>query len=192
MTRSRTGAARMCVACRESVPTDELVRLAVHPVDGRLVIDAKGRLPGRGAWVHPTNACVERLMKHPGMLRRSFETVPDVSGLKHAIVESTLRLLGDGLSQAAASGALVGGFDLLAAALREHQIRAVLVASDAAERTQRELRAIAPDVSFVPVPWNREELGYRIGKGSRAALGVKSSRSSAHLLRQLHRLPLLG
>jgi len=27
--------------------------------DGRVVVDAAARLPGRGAWLHPASACLE-------------------------------------------------------------------------------------------------------------------------------------
>src|SRR5262249_582653 len=49
---------RTCTGCRTTAPQRELVRLAF---DGpRLVIDRseRGRLPGRGAYVHPRPGCV--------------------------------------------------------------------------------------------------------------------------------------
>ncbi|MBL0213648.1 MAG: YlxR family protein [Myxococcales bacterium] len=47
---------RTCTGCRAVTAQADLLRVAV---DGpRLVIDAKRRLPGRGAYVHPRAACV--------------------------------------------------------------------------------------------------------------------------------------
>ena len=43
-------------------------------------------------------------------------------------------------------------------------------------------------VPFVVLPISREALGQRIGRGSRAAVGVTPSRSARHLHRQLRRL----
>lgn len=56
---------RMCVGCRERGPRTELVRVVVDPGDRssgngttRLVIDHRKNLPGRGAWLHPSQSCV--------------------------------------------------------------------------------------------------------------------------------------
>jgi predicted RNA-binding protein YlxR (DUF448 family) len=31
--------------------------------DGRAVVDAAARLPGRGAWVHPDSGCIENAVR---------------------------------------------------------------------------------------------------------------------------------
>ena len=66
---------RTCVGCRVRGPKPELIRVVV--VGAECVPDLLGRLPGRGAYVHPDPACVElaerrrafpRALRAPGPL----------------------------------------------------------------------------------------------------------------------------
>ncbi len=67
-TPERSGPRRQCVACRASVSTGDLLRIA-WPVGA--AGPAVGRtLSGRGAWVHPVPDCVGALC--PGDLSRAF------------------------------------------------------------------------------------------------------------------------
>ena len=64
-TARREGPVRTCVGCRARVAKSALLRVVV--VDGVLVVDHAGRLPGRGAHVHPDPTCVDLADK-----RRAF------------------------------------------------------------------------------------------------------------------------
>lgn len=69
-----TGPVRTCVVCRTSRPSAELVRLVV--ASGTVVLDARRRLPGRGANVCP--ACLsEATGRRAASLRRALRA-PDV------------------------------------------------------------------------------------------------------------------
>jgi uncharacterized protein len=48
---------RTCVGCRERAARAALIRVVAR--DGALVVDPRGREPGRGAHLHPTPACLE-------------------------------------------------------------------------------------------------------------------------------------
>ncbi|HXA62253.1 MAG TPA: YlxR family protein [Streptosporangiaceae bacterium] len=48
---------RTCVGCRERTAKTDLLRLVV--VEGSVVPDPRGRLPGRGASLHPDLGCLE-------------------------------------------------------------------------------------------------------------------------------------
>lgn len=184
---------RSCVACRERGDPDELIRLVAHPVTGGVVVDLPGKLPGRGAWVHPRAACVTKVCAKAGVLSRALRTQVTIEGLGEQIRQRVVDGVLDGLSMAAASGSLIGGHDKLSAALREGTVRVVVTASDASARTLQSLHDAAPDeVVFVPLGIRREDLGRRIGRGERAAVGVRSTRGAAHLRRQLRRLHGLG
>jgi len=183
----------MCVVCRERTEPESLVRLVKDP-DGNLVVDLRGKLPGRGAWVHPHNECVTKLSRKPGMLKRAMRGVPTgMADLRPRIEEALRRAIGDGFSLAAAAGALIGGAERLGQAIQKGQVVWVAVASDAADRTIDTLKRGAPEqVRFVKVPFTRAELGGVTGRGPRAALGVSSSRAATHLRLQLRRLRSLG
>ena len=66
-------AVRTCVGCRTRAPRSSLLR--VVSIDSVLVPDERAVLPGRGAWVHETNACVEAAIR-----RRAFVRALRVSG----------------------------------------------------------------------------------------------------------------
>ncbi|MBF4561840.1 YlxR family protein [Microbacterium sp. VKM Ac-2870] len=64
---------RTCVGCRARVACSTLLRVVER--DGVLVPDEKAVLPGRGAWVHDTSACVDAAIR-----RRAFGRALRVSG----------------------------------------------------------------------------------------------------------------
>ncbi|NLV78436.1 MAG: YlxR family protein [Rhodococcus sp.] len=82
--RVHTGPVRTCVGCRRRVLAAELLRVVarVHGSDGAqppgfaVVPDPGRRLPGRGAWVHPTTDCLGLAAR-----RRAFGRALKVSGL---------------------------------------------------------------------------------------------------------------
>jgi len=49
---------RTCVACRQEAGKRTLVRV-VRDASGAATVDATGRAPGRGAYLHRDPACVE-------------------------------------------------------------------------------------------------------------------------------------
>jgi hypothetical protein len=58
--------------------------LRVVAVDGRLVVDERRRLPGRGAWLHPGTGCLakaERRRAFPRALKA--QGALDAAGLHH-------------------------------------------------------------------------------------------------------------
>lgn len=191
-TPERTGPERTCCGCRQTDGRADLVRLTLDP-EGQLFVDLRGKLGGRGAWVHAQKACVDAVVSNPGSLARSLRTKPDTSGLAAQLQQRIVAAALEGLSMAAAAGLLVGGRDLLTSALRGGRISGVVLASDAAERTVEGFRAAAPDhVPFVQLPIDATALGARVGKGPRAALGVGHGAAATHLRTQLRRLRHLG
>ncbi|WP_141933247.1 YlxR family protein [Microbacterium sp. SLBN-146] len=64
---------RTCVGCRARSSRSALLRVVSH--DSILVIDERAILPGRGAWVHPTQECMDAAVR-----RRAFVRALRVSG----------------------------------------------------------------------------------------------------------------
>ena len=54
--------ARQCVACRISTAKRDLIRLVRTP-SGEVVIDVKKRFEGRGAYICPSEACIDLAKK---------------------------------------------------------------------------------------------------------------------------------
>jgi uncharacterized protein len=62
-----TAPERTCVGCRQKGPQRELLRVVRAP-SGEVTVDARGRSPGRGAYLHPDPECV-----HQARRRRALE-----------------------------------------------------------------------------------------------------------------------
>jgi predicted RNA-binding protein YlxR (DUF448 family) len=58
----------MCAGCRKRLPKGVLVRLAVEG-DGRLTVDERKVVPGRGVYLCPHSACLESAIKRKGILK---------------------------------------------------------------------------------------------------------------------------
>jgi len=74
------------VGCRDRAPKPDLLRVVV--VEGVVVPDARGRLPGRGASVHPRAVCLD-LAERRRAFPRAFR-VPgplDMSVLRRFVEE---------------------------------------------------------------------------------------------------------
>ena len=62
---------RMCVGCREMKPKKELIRVVRQP-SGQVMLDRTGKAAGRGAYVCPESACLEKARKSK-VLERTLE-----------------------------------------------------------------------------------------------------------------------
>ncbi|MGM1028605.1 MAG: YlxR family protein [Actinomycetota bacterium] len=76
---------RTCLGCRARTEPALLVRIVA--VDGTAVVDLDRRLPGRGAWVHPTQQCAERAVR----------AIPRALRAKHLDTSPIARWAQDGL-----------------------------------------------------------------------------------------------
>ena len=178
--------------CRQQDDQSNLIRLVCSP-ERVILVDLKRRLPGTGAWVHPKRACLFGIEEKPSVLNRAFGNQVIVDGLADQLKEAILRGIHHGLSQASAGSALVGGADVLRAAVQRSEVHTVVLASDASERVTRKLASVASKATvFITLPIDKETLGARVGKGSRAAVGVVSATSSVYLIRLLQVWGALG
>ena len=62
---------RQCMGCRERKAKKELIRV-VRTVDGTVSLDFSGKLNGRGAYICPDAACLQKARKAKS-LERSLE-----------------------------------------------------------------------------------------------------------------------
>ncbi len=81
----------MCVGCREMRPKKELLRVVKKP-DGQVQLDVTGKVSGRGAYVDPNTACLDKAIKQK-QLDRALEAKLDetvIEALKKAMNEFEL------------------------------------------------------------------------------------------------------
>ena len=76
---------RTCIGCGAVTARDGLVRLRIE--GERLVIARKGQ-GGRGAWLHPTEACLEKAARRRAFAR-AFRGAPAAIDLAELRVELT-------------------------------------------------------------------------------------------------------
>ena len=74
MPNPRREPVRTCVACRLEAGKGALVRV-VRDSQGRVALDAAGRAPGRGAYLHRDPACLEIARKKKALDRALRATV---------------------------------------------------------------------------------------------------------------------
>ncbi len=67
---------RMCVICREMKYKPELIRV-VKTSEGGLVIDATGKLNGRGAYICNSEECIQKARKTKGLEKSLKMSVPE-------------------------------------------------------------------------------------------------------------------
>ncbi|WP_078500624.1 YlxR family protein [Wenjunlia vitaminophila] len=66
-TRARARPERTCVGCRARAAKDDLLRTTL--VGDECVPDPRGTLPGRGAYVHPDEACLDLAVRRRSLPR---------------------------------------------------------------------------------------------------------------------------
>jgi uncharacterized protein len=78
---------RTCLGCRKRVGASALLRVVAQ--NGEVVADPSARLPGRGAWVHPTLSCIETAIARKAFVRAlRVEGAVDTAALKHLTAET--------------------------------------------------------------------------------------------------------
>lgn len=63
---------RSCVGCKSQRAKSHLIRIVRAP-DGAVYLDSSGRAPGRGAYLCPSQACLEKALKR-GSLGKSLHS----------------------------------------------------------------------------------------------------------------------
>jgi len=78
---------RTCVGCRRRETQDQLIRLATvtsHAGENLVVVDARRRVGGRGAWLHPTTECLA-LAQRKRAFARAFRSAVVSDGLEEKL-----------------------------------------------------------------------------------------------------------
>lgn len=186
------GTLRSCVACRARRPPEDLLRLVLVSRH-RLEPDLRRALPGRGAWLCPTAACLGRIEGHSRLLGRALRRDPGsaaVEGLGERIRQALRAEIAALLPRAARHGRIRSGAARIALAGTE--VRALVRASDASPRTVETSRARAESAVMAEIGLDRLALGGLVGRGPRAVLAVCGGTSGDELVSRLRWLGALG
>ena len=66
---------RMCVGCQEMKNKKEIIRVIKTP-EGTFMLDATGKKNGRGAYVCPSEECLQLARKNKGLERSFKQAIP--------------------------------------------------------------------------------------------------------------------
>ena len=67
---------RQCLGCREMKPKGELIRVVRSP-EGEISLDAKGKAPGRGAYLCSCAECLKKAIRSKALDRSLEVTIPE-------------------------------------------------------------------------------------------------------------------
>ena len=67
---------RMCAGCRERAPKKELIRVVRTP-DGALLLDAREKAPGRGAYICRKAECLQKARRSRALERMLNISIPE-------------------------------------------------------------------------------------------------------------------
>lgn len=67
---------RMCAGCRERAPKKSLIRIVRTP-GGELILDARDKAPGRGAYICRKAECLKKAQKSRSIERALNITIPE-------------------------------------------------------------------------------------------------------------------
>ena len=180
---------RTCVACRLHGERDELVRVVVGPEQG-LALDPRAVKSGRGAWVHPTKACVATMVKRHAAerslkieARRDLDAAALLSELRAAVAQRITSLL----LVASRTKVLAIGAEAVDTAVAKGQAHLVLVAKDAGANA----RSIAEGARKWAPYATKQECGALLGRGEVSLLAIREARIAAELATTVDRLGTL-
>ena len=189
---SEQGSARTCVGCREAVEPERLERFVA--LKGELVHDVRCKAPGRGAWVMPNRACLERALKGGGF-ERSFRCK-----LKRPALEDLLkqmdRALESRLMQGVQDGArarhLAVGALAVSEAMRLGSVKLLWVAEGAGLSTRKKFIQNADRKGIEVVSdLDGAEVARWLGREFVAVLGVTQRARALRMSQDLSRLRAL-
>ena len=66
---------RMCAGCRERAPKKDLIRVVRTP-EGELILDARNKAPGRGAYICRKTDCLRKARKSRALERMLEISIP--------------------------------------------------------------------------------------------------------------------
>ena len=179
---------RRCVATGESRQRDDLIRFVVAP-DSSVVPDLDGRLPGRGLWLTPDRALLEKTRLTQVFSRAAKASVTVAPDLADRLERMLAQRCIDYLGLARRAGQAVVGYEQVRAFLRERGggAGALVAARDGAAGGRDKIRHLAPKAPLVTV-LDSAELGAAFGTGAVVHVALADGRLAREFLQAARRL----
>ena len=186
---------RRCILSGEHAAREDLVRLALAP-DGMLLPDVRAKAPGRGAWIAPDRAALEKAQangKLKGALARAFKgaavTVP--ADLADRIEQALRQQVLDRLGLEARAGNLLTGAEKIEVAARRGEVEMLIHAADAGDDGRRRLdqafRAGGGEGQGLVFPLDRTILALALGRQNVVHIALTDRAAAARVRHALQR-----
>jgi len=182
---------RTCAGCGARVAKErrhELIHLILMEGEHGLepVVNLAGKRHGRGAWVHPSRACLERACAR-GLARSAKAPVrADAEGLVNAIRVAAVRRLLAQIAAGCRAGRVSVGGSRAAEAWSKKKAALIIVARDAAASAQLPFLAAAEECGRLAVWGEKTQLGGAVGRNEVGVLAVCDSALAAGLADTLY------
>ena len=190
MSEGRKQPQRTCLGCRQVKDQSELIRFVRSP-DGEILVDLKGRLPGRGAYLCNSRQCMEAAVSRQ-QFSRAFrcECQPaDVSGLADKVALELLKHLGNLLGMARKSASFVAGSNAVLDALtRRKSLSIIALAEDISPQIGEKIRRKAQRQNVLTTElFDKMELGRILGRAERSVVGLPDGKLADAFIGDLRR-----
>ena len=193
MPRQNEPLSRQCAVTRAVLPVDELLRFVAGP-DGAIVVDLKRRLPGRGVWVSARAETVRTAIAKKMLGRSLGDGAFAPTDLFDQVCDQLTQSVLSSLSLARKSGALIAGFDQVAAAIKDGRVAALIQAAEAGDDGVGKLRAAirhqTANGGTIPVVrrLTERELSLALGRPHVIHAALLVGQASRHALDEVARL----
>ncbi len=156
--------------------------------EGRVLIDRKGKAPGRGAYLCYSSECIERALRTKSLeraLRRGIKPLKSEELVTSVVSMLDERIIAH-LSIGKTAGWIRSGMDVLERCRR--QVKMFVLAEDVAADSDRRIRGWGRSTGATVVDYkDRFVLGATQGQPERVALGVVDSPLASRLSNEFHR-----
>jgi hypothetical protein len=192
-TPQRSGPQRRCIASGEVQPQDCLLRFVIAP-DGRVIADLAGKLPGRGLWLTPSRAALDKACSRNLFAKAARRPVTIPADLREGVTAALRKRCLELIGLARRSGLVAAGFEKCKARLAAGQAGLLLQASDAAADGRDRLAALGtavrPGLAVVRL-FTAAELGQVLGRDNAVHVVAMRAPLTGRLMVELGRLQQL-
>jgi len=183
------GPERTCIGCRNVFAKDKVVRVAAGPTG--VVVDLREKLPGRGAYICPTPACIGKALSREKLSRALRTTVrippaAEFSAMVESAVVEKIRFL---MAMAGKARKLAVGYSAVHDGLEKGRIGALFYARDISDGTKEKLlhSGAAADIRQATL-FSRDELGRMLDRQLVGVVGIEDRGFSDALWNEVERL----
>jgi len=139
-----------------------MLRFVVGP-DNTLVPDLLGKLPGRGIWLSPTRAALDKAVNKGLFARTARQSVNVPDGLAEQVAAGVTKRLIHFIALSRKAGRAVAGYEKVKGWLATGEAALLLQASDGSARGKSKLRPPGDQKTLIEV-LSGDELGLAFGR----------------------------